>query len=840
MQTRFGFIIILLTIIGCRSNPNYIEDKSNWEFSVASVEEKIEDSTSKTYTKLLETKTLANYVPGGTGYLWIRKKIFVENVYPNKVYAVSPGIIAWADETYFNSEFVGREGNTPPETWNAWNTIRVYPVPANAIKKGENNIITMKVFVDGEGFIAGRNLFGEKTAIENATFWDGFFQSSFNAFVSFLFVVITAYHFLMYWKRRKDVENLYYSIFSMCYVIYCLNFVSKYIHEFVNISYLNFQKVIFVVMYGLSYSLFKFFAVFLKEQINKYVEYAMLASFIIPATVCVLVPDYPTLFTSRPILALFFLPAIFMIFFLTIRALFRKKKEAKALLYGLAPVLFVLIHDNIIVILNIQSIYLASMGLPLFLGSIMFILANKFVDVQNETDDLNANLENKVKERTIQVTKKMEEIQTLKVQQDGDYFLTSLIANPLMTNLNRSSYVKSEFIIDQKKKFQFRNKNAELGGDICITGNLRFASEKGRFVLFFNGDAMGKSMQGAGGAIVIGTALNNIIARSARNDKVLTVTPEEWLKETYTELDAIFKTFNGSMLISCVMGLINDHTGELYYFNAEHPWTVLFRDDTARFLENELILRKLGSMSEFTFEVKKFKLEPGDVLIIGSDGRDDLEIGSDSDPDHRTINEDENLFLRIIQKAHAELSKIVSGIHEAGKITDDLSLMRIGFQEDLTPPPMDSDTESDDILKEANLSLEKGERQVAKAKLLRALKENPGYEPALKLLVKLQFEDKQYGPCAEVLKKYVTDFPDTKNFWFELSVCYKHLRRFEESLECGLKVKEFQPQKVNNLLHIADNYRLLGDNKKSLETVREVLGIEPENSNAKKLQTLLV
>jgi hypothetical protein len=57
--------------------------------------------------------------------------------------------------------------------------------------------------------------------------------------------------------------------------------------------------------------------------------------------------------------------------------------------------------------------------------------------------------------------------------------------------------VKTEFIIKQKKQFEFKRKQADLGGDICITGNLRLGTKDKfkRYTMAMNGDAMGKSMQ---------------------------------------------------------------------------------------------------------------------------------------------------------------------------------------------------------------------------------------------------------------------------------------------------------------------------------------------------------
>ena len=73
-------------------------------------------------------------------------------------------------------------------------------------------------------------------------------------------------------------------------------------------------------------------------------------------------------------------------------------------------------------------------------------------DARARLQDYAENLEEKVEERTREVREKMEEVQRLKVQQDGDYFLTSLLARPLFFNANKSKSVSTDFIIKQKKR----------------------------------------------------------------------------------------------------------------------------------------------------------------------------------------------------------------------------------------------------------------------------------------------------------------------------------------------------------------------------------------------------
>ena len=60
--------------------------------------------------------------------------------------------------------------------------------------------------------------------------------------------------------------------------------------------------------------------------------------------------------------------------------------------------------------------------------------------------------------------------------------------------------IKSDFLIKQFKQFTFRKWEAELGGDICITDNIKLNNRN--YLFFVNADAMGKSIQGAGGALI--------------------------------------------------------------------------------------------------------------------------------------------------------------------------------------------------------------------------------------------------------------------------------------------------------------------------------------------------
>lgn len=308
------------------------------------------------------------------------------------------------------------------------------------------------------------------------------------------------------------------------------------------------------------------------------------------------------------------------------------------------------------------------------------ILTKNFNIMVKEIKEYSEHLEELVKQRTKELEDTLRTVQALKEKQDGDYFLTSLLLDPLMKNLNKSKNIITEVFLKQKKEFTFKKRNQEIGGDLCITGNLRFLNHKGlieRWVFFFNGDAMGKSLQGAGGSLVMSVLLNAFLSRSAAKDKILNINPEKWFRELCGELQYIFTKFDGSMMISGAMGILNEYTGQLIYANFEHPLTILYRNHQATFLEetNQFLNYKFGFPDQKKLNIINTFLQVGDILILGSDGRDDIIL-----KEKQEMNQDETLILKIVEKNLGNLNKMYQNLCEIGERTDDISFLKVDFQ----------------------------------------------------------------------------------------------------------------------------------------------------------------
>lgn len=801
---KFFLYLFLIFLYSCQQNSgNSQKIPLTWQYANASKNEQIADTGQKQYKPVADPQNLASLIKTGKGYLWLRSTFPYVKTEKAPLMAIYFGRLMWADQTYLNAHLIGKTGQYSQRIWNVWNTNRIYPTNSSQFARVTNQI-DMKIYVNGDGAVNPYIILGERNSIHQQFALQSFFRREANIYVAFLFILISAYHLLIYLKRKKDVKNLYYACFSFFYALYSTNFFSDDFH-FLGLSYLSYQKLILTFNFASAFFFIRFLNSFLQRDNSKYFKILFAICIILPVLIGWIQTDYIGLKKTYTYNLVFLLPIIAYTIFITAWGVYHKKNGGLALLYGLIPTIFFAAHDSLLSILAPTDIqyYLTGLGLPVFIGSIMFILAGDNVKMQNTTErlnqeleQLNAELEQKVIERTATITKKMAEIEHLKIQQDGDYFLTSLIENPLNINLNKSSSISTSFKIIQKKKFTFRNRTAEIGGDICVTGNLRFFSEKNKFTMFFNGDAMGKSMQGAGGAIVLGTALNNIMRRSAQNNRILMTSPHKWLTSTYQELHALFATFNGSMMISGVMGLINEHTGKMLYFNAEHPWTVLYRNQKASFIENELCLRKLGSESEFSFEIKRHLLQSGDILITGSDGRDDIDIGND----FKEINEDETLFLQLIEQSQADLDRLTASIQKIGKLTDDLSLLKIEFSLSSTLP-----ADVDALWQE----------------------------------ITTRIQAKDYAECIPYLVKYIHFHGENPTSYFYLSVCYKSLKLYDNAIEAGLQAYRENAGGLENLINLADAYRLAGNQQAAQTYLQEARSIAPRNKMVLKLVKLL-
>ncbi|TGK38416.1 stage II sporulation protein E [Leptospira gomenensis] len=438
-----------------------------------------------------------------------------------------------------------------------------------------------------------------------------------------------------------------------------------------------------------------------------------------------------------------------------------------------------------------------------------------FVSMKKELLEHQLYLERKVEEKTQELQETLNEVQALKEKQDGDYYLTSLLIQPLTSLRYSDDNTKIESVLKQKKEFRFRTKNSEIGGDLCSIQEITLMGKN--YLAILNADAMGKSIQGAGGALVMGTVFKAIITRTQLSRSNQKKTPEKWLKDCYTELQNVFVTFDGSMLVSAVIALFDRETGALYSINAEHPWMVLYRDGKATFLDHELLLRKIG-FTENAAEpvIRLFRLEPDDVLFIGSDGRDDLLLKK-PDSSETFMNEDETLFLRLVELSNGELSDLEKLLFSTGEVTDDLSIMRIAYKTETETAfqkiPSAGD-EYNSLVKEGIQEIRKKNLKRTRVLFEQALSISDADPGLFKQLARICIHQKDFPSAAGYAENYVARFPFDNEFLYYTSFSLRKTKEYPKAIEYAERLRSREPANLRNLKHLVELYRLVGNRSK--------------------------
>ncbi len=371
-----------------------------------------------------------------------------------------------------------------------------------------------------------------------------------------------------------------------------------------------------------------------------------------------------------------------------------------------------------------------------FTNQIIEKLKNSYESIKT----LNENLEQLVEIRTLEIKKTLEEVQKLKYQQDGDYYLISLLIEPFLEKNIKEDIIKlsfsSDYVIKQKKEFEFKNKSKEIGGDFCFLNTIYLNETP--YLFFVNADAMGKSIQGAGGLLILNSIIKSAIERNHlhKNEKKF---PEIWLKDLFIEMQRIFESFEGAMMISIVFGLADPITNSLYFINAEHPAPVLIRNKKIRFIQEKFFLRKIGTtIYEGNIYIHTIYLQKNDIFVVGSDGKDDIIYNNQ-------LNTDEKLFGKFLEINEFDIHRTFNHIIKNAKLKDDISLLSI-----------------------------------------RCLKENfleKNYKKYKELKIKIynSYKNKDYENTYELAKQYVRNIPLDNKMSFLLSiVCFK-LKKLEEA-----------------------------------------------------------
>lgn len=778
-----------------------------------------------------------------SAWITFRKEIPMELIEMSKTgksIAIDLGLISDVNMHYINDQKIAQMGNVKPYQ-SALYMRSFFELPLQKyLKKNQKNYYYIVLYSKHYHPI---NIFGPEflAGYPNDIYLRFYIKDFIKGIFLGIYLFVGFYHLLLFFRRRKDHYNLFFGLFALFFGILGIFYLSYRDLIFGNHVYLRLYLQHFLLYLTVPFLLLFAARFFAQRYTLLSIVYSILS--ITLWTVEFIGPYYFQNITLK-IFYLMALPAFIYILYVIIRAAIHKNTAAYYIGGGIILLVLAAANDILRDLEIIPTPKLADYAFLFFVMGIAGILAARFVRIHNEVEELNINLENKVKERTSELNESLQRVEALKNRQDGDYFLTSLLTSPLSKAPENQKKIIAEFYIEEYKKFQFRKWKRDIGGDICISDHIILNNRE--YTFFTNADAMGKSMQGAGGVIIYGSLIHAWLDRVKMNPKEANTFPERWIKNLFIELHKTFSTFDGSMLMSTIIGLIDESNGNVFFINAEHPWLILYRDKKASFIEKELKLHKLGTPGvDNKITINTFQMEPGDSLFLGSDGKDDI-ILQDNDNQTNILNEDENLILNFIDEQNGDLSKIVHSIKRKATLKDDLSIMKITWEMQIP----DINEYQDKISRTEKSSSEIlnfiNKKEYTKAYHILDAWIESGEKIPLSILEDIcqksilsAFTEKNISLLLKYSEYFYNQNPlsDFAAYYYVLSL--KTARKFIKAIDHSERIRIRNPHHLKNLIILSDLHRIAKDYERSRKILAEAKTLDPQNKNILKLQQLL-
>ena len=442
-------IIIVVSSFSCTVLPDDTVSLSDtWEYAYSQKGyETIQTIQTKDFYPLPSSSlnSLSLFLPEKTGIIWLKCSVPIERsfIIQNPQLALYLSRITMADETYFNGVLIGSEGRFPPDVFSAWNKFRMYRIPQEIIKYNEPNTILIKIYIDKEGSLTGKPFIAPLSIVQQQYAIDTFINSTVNLIASGIMLIAGIYHIIIWLKRKKETESLYFALLNILGAIYLSNFYlyDTFIFNVITINWLWFQKIIAnMLIYIIGYMICNFIISLLKLREYLILHILRLLLLIVPLVWILIIPNYSELYDKRLSLQLFVIPVIFYILGLVVLSVIKKNPAGRIVIFGMIPLFLTSLLD--IVIHSGFKLYdfpyLAGFGFPLVILSIFFLLASRFASSLNEVEELNLHLEDKVKQRTQELEDANQQLsETLSKLREAQYIAER--------DLKMATYVQTSF-----------------------------------------------------------------------------------------------------------------------------------------------------------------------------------------------------------------------------------------------------------------------------------------------------------------------------------------------------------------------------------------------------------
>jgi signal transduction histidine kinase/FixJ family two-component response regulator len=228
-------------------------------------------------------------------------------------------------------------------------------------------------------------------------------------FLALLFVAVGAYDLLLYWRRRRQIEHLWFGLLALCFA--ANTFASSFWVYEVTRRYDVAVRASDLTGHLLAMAAIQFLWTFFTRPISRPLRAYQLSHGALALFVA-LAPDVRLVMASHNFRSLWLLPLLVLAVVLIAREAWRGGQEARTVALGgliLVAAVCVELAGRIVPGLWQSPVSLAPFGFGAVLVAMSFSLASRFRRIHDELDRLRLNLEEQVRERTLALERAKEE-----------------------------------------------------------------------------------------------------------------------------------------------------------------------------------------------------------------------------------------------------------------------------------------------------------------------------------------------------------------------------------------------------------------------------------------------
>ncbi|MCB1317379.1 MAG: adenylate/guanylate cyclase domain-containing protein, partial [Leptospiraceae bacterium] len=328
-----------------------------------------------------------------TDSIWYRTEFHLDAV-PEHPMSVRLGEISDRDRTYLNGQLIGATGEFGAQQPQAYDRVRIYTFDPQLLRVGTNvlHIEVQPYFTEELGIYRDRTAMGPATQLLRRYYLENLGES----LTLMAYFTLGIYFLLFYLRRRQGLENLFFALFLFCLVIYSFFRTQlKYELGLELFPTKRLQTLAVIAAFPLFYSFVRYYYQ-LPEKIVRILDWISYAAHLIPLScmAVILISDSTRTWqnTLNTVVQPSWIIYVLGVFFILIYAASKKNRDAIVMLISSGILLVALVLDILTgrAIINLPT--LLTYAFTLMVLSMALILANRFVRLHNETEQLNRQL----------------------------------------------------------------------------------------------------------------------------------------------------------------------------------------------------------------------------------------------------------------------------------------------------------------------------------------------------------------------------------------------------------------------------------------------------------------